>query len=100
MKIYSGRNYINRMSKPSRLENASPVGSAAAKKVSRNFDEITIHSKSMADEATFARELSRKVMKEANAPSDQQKVDEIRAQVQDGSYQVMVDEIAKKMLLG
>lgn len=99
MKIYSGRNYINRMGKPSRLESSAPTGSAA-KKVSRNFDEVTIHSKNTADEMTFARELSRKVMKEANAPSDPQKVEEVRAQVQDGTYQVMVDEIAKKMLLG
>ena len=49
---------------------------------------------------TFARELSKKVMKEASAASDPQKVEEIRTQVQDGSYHIMIDEIAKKMLLG
>lgn len=99
MKIYSGRNYINRLSSPSRQEGTTLVG-GATKKASRNFDEITIHSKEVPDDMTFARELSKKVAKEASAPSDPQKVEEIRAQVQDGSYQIMIDEIAKKMLLG
>lgn len=99
MKIYSGRNFINRTGRPTRLESPAPAGNSS-KKVSRNFDEITIHSKNTPDEMTFARELSKKVMKEASAPSDPQKVEEIRAQVQDGSYHIMIDEIAKKMLLG
>lgn len=99
MKIVSGRNFINRLSGTSRPAAPAPAGSSS-KKVSRNFDEITIHSKDKLDETTFARELSKKVMKEATAPSDPQKVEEIRAQVQDGSYQIMIDEIAKKMLLG
>lgn len=99
MKIYSGRNYINRPSRLSKPEGSAFVG-GAAKKACRNFDEIMIHSKEAPDEATFARELSKKVMKEASAPSDPQKVEELKAQVQDGSYHIMIDEIAKKMLLG
>lgn len=99
MKIYSGRSFINRVSSLSRPESHAPAGNTS-KKVSRNFDEITIHSKNTPDEMTFARELSKKIMKEASAASDPQKVEEIRAQVQDGSYHIMIDEIAKKMLLG
>lgn len=99
MKIYSGRNFMNRLSSPSRLESHAPAGNTS-KKVSKNFDEITIHSQNTPDEMTFARELSKKVMKEASAASDPQKVEEIRTQVQDGSYHIMIDEIAKKMLLG
>ena len=38
-------------------------------------------------------------MKEASAPTESQKVDELKAQVQSGSYQIVIDEIAKKMLL-
>lgn len=99
MKIYSGRNYINRLGGMVRPEKSTHIGSTG-KKTSGNFDEITIHSKAAPDEATFARELSKKVLKEASVPSDPQKVEEIRAQVQDGSYHIMIDEIAKKMLLG
>ena len=55
MKIYSGRNFMNRLSSPSRLESHAPAGNTS-KKVSKNFDEITIHSKNTPDEMTFARE--------------------------------------------
>lgn len=98
MKIYSGRNYINRPGSQAKPGNSARAADAA-KRASRNFDEIMIHSKDVPDETTFAKELSRKVMKEASAPSDPQKVEEIKAQVQDGSYHIMIDEIAKKMLL-
>lgn len=99
MKIYSGRHYISRLNNMAR-PGASVSAGSTSKTASKNFDEITIHSKDAPDEMTFARELSKKVLKEATAPSDPQKVEEIRAQVQDGSYHLMIDEIAKKMLLG
>ena len=73
--------------------------SNTARKTGKNFDEITISSRETFDEMIFARELSRKIMKEASSPTEPQKMDELKAQVQSGSYQIVIDEIAKKMLL-
>lgn len=98
MKIAREGNYINPpihavTTKP------QPTVSSTTKKTGKNFDEITISSRESFDELLFAKELSRKIMTEASSPTESKKVDELKAQVQSGSYQLMIDEIAKKMLL-
>lgn len=97
MKIFNDRNYINRL-KLTKPESRQLV-SGSVKKPVKKFDEITISSKQAPDETTFARELSRKIMKETSAPTDARKLEEIKDQVQSGTYNIMIDEIAKKMLL-
>ena len=98
MKITREGNYINHPIHAAKTKQ-QPTAGTAARKTGKNFDAITISSKEPFDELIFARELSRKIMKEASSPTESQKVDELRAQVQSGSYAIVIDEIAKKMLL-
>ena len=98
MKIAREGNYINHHIHAVKTKQ-QPTASNTARKTGKNFDEITISSREPFDELIFARELSRKIIKEASSPTESQKVDELRAQVQSGSYAIVIDEIAKKMLL-
>ena len=98
MKIAREGNYINHHIHAVKTKQ-QPTVSNTARNTGKNFDEITISSREPFDEMIFVRELSRKIMKEASAPTESQKVDELKAQVQSGSYQIVIDEIAKKMLL-
>lgn len=97
MKIYREESYMNHIN-IAKLNNRSSVN-GTEKKNTKNFDAITISSRKTLDETTFARELSKKILKESSSPSDPQKVEDLKAQVQSGSYQIVIDEIAKKMLL-
>lgn len=74
--------------------------SAAPKKISKNFDEIIIHSKNtVASEYQFVHSLTERITKEIQMPASSYKMDDIQAQVDAGTYQIGIDEIAKKMLL-
>lgn len=97
MKIAREGNYINHIHAVKTKQ--QPTAGNAVRNTGKNFDEITISSREPFDELIFARELSRKIMKEASSPTESQKVDELKAQVQSGSYALVIDEIAKKMLL-
>ena len=99
MKIAREGNYINHHIHAVKTKQ-QPAATNTVRKTGKNFDEITISSREQPfDELIFARELSRKIMKEASSPTESQKVDELKAQVQSGSYTLVIDEIAKKMLL-
>lgn len=97
MKICGSGNYVKHISIP-KLKNHSSVHDTERKNT-KNFDAITISSRKTIDADTFARELSQKILKEVSSPSDPQKVEELKTEVQNGSYQIVIDEIAKKMLL-
>ena len=98
MKIAREGNYINHIHAVK--TKSQPTADTVSRRSTKNFDEITISStREPFDEMIFARELSRKIMTETCSPADSQKVDELKAQVQSGSYQIIIDEIAKKMLL-
>ena len=91
------------------IKNSTPIKREAASfdsairktntKTTKNFDEVTIRAKGFFDEKKFSEDLSRKILNDVMAPTDTQKVDEIKAQYQNGDYHIMIDEIAKKMLL-
>lgn len=98
MKIGRDGSFINQMNSILK-SNLHPSAEASTKTNTRNFDEILISTRQTPDEATFAKDIARKIAKEVRADSDAQKVEECRAQVQSGTYQIMVDEIAKKLLL-
>lgn len=98
MKIIREGSYINHINSITKA-NLSASANLTAKAGRKNFDAITISSREAPDEMTFAKEIAKKISKEVSSSSDPQKVDELKAQVQSGSYQIMIDEIAKKMLL-
>lgn len=97
MKICREGSYINQMNSIAR-SNLHPSAETTTKSNTRNFDEILIRSRETPDDATFAKDIAKKLSKEIRAESDPQKVEEYKAQVQSGDYQIMIDEIAKKLL--
>ena len=97
MRITTNRNFMNRTGTV-KTENLSQTDGSTKKSI-KNFDEITIRSKEIFDEQKFARQLSQKILKEISAPTDDYKIEEIKTQVQLNDYPIMIDEIAKKMLL-
>jgi negative regulator of flagellin synthesis FlgM len=66
----------------------------------KNRDEIIISGKiEKTDETSFSEELKNKISKEVTAPCSEQKIDALKQQIQDGTYKIDIDQIAKKMLL-
>ncbi len=98
MKIMREGSFISRMNSIAK-SNLHPASDSARKTNKKNFDAILIHSREIPDEATFAKEISKKLSKEVRAEQDTQKIEELKGQVQSGSYDIMLDEIAKRMLL-
>lgn len=97
MKIFREGSYINQLNSLTRA-GLHPSTETTAKSNARNFDEILISSRETPDDATFAKDIAKKLSKEIRAESDPQKVEEYKLQVQSGDYQIMIDEIAKKLL--
>lgn len=96
MKIYRDNCYFNHIN--TIKSNSPSTANITQKRNSKNFDTITLSSKQNFDETTFSEELSQRLLKEVSAPTEKQKTEALKAQVQSGSYQIRIDEIAKKML--
>ena len=82
-----------------------PVAKAAAKttnteKANRNYDAIIIQSDSrQIAEKTFSSSLAQAVSGEVqNTQNPEQKIQYIKEQVNNGTYQVQFDKIASRML--
>lgn len=98
MKIFREGSYLNQISSITRA-NAHPSAEASTKTNSKNFDAILIRSRETPDDATFAKDIAKRISREVRSESNPQKLEDCRAQVQSGNYQIMIDEIAKKLLL-
>lgn len=98
MKISRENCYLNHIN--TIKSNNQSTANISQKKNTKNFDTITLSFKQTFDEAAFSKEISQKVLKEVYSAADNQntKTENLKTQVQNGSYQIMVDEIAKKML--
>lgn len=67
---------------------------------SKNCDEIIISGKSeKIEQPSFADELKSKISKEVNTPCSEEKIADLKQQIEAGTYQIDIDQIAKKMLL-
>lgn len=82
-----------------------PVAKATAKatgteKANRNYDAIIIQSDSrQIAEKTFSSSLAQAVSGEVqNTQTPEQKIQDIKEQVHNGTYQVQFDKIASRML--
>lgn len=83
-----------------------PVAKAAAKttnteKANRNYDAIIIQSDSrQIAEKTFSSSLAQAVSGEVrNAETSEEKVQNIKNQIKNGTYAIQFDQIASRMLL-
>lgn len=70
-----------------------------SKKISQSFDQIILSTKSEVSDEKFVNDLTEKITKEVCSPSSSRDLEEIRSQIEDGTYHIGIDEIAKKMIL-
>lgn len=101
MKI-QGNPYFNLQSnvqKQSQATNSQNTISELHQK--RSFDELVISSRpaSVSNES-FAEEVSKQVSNQVQMDTDDEKLKSLKAQIEEGTYQIDIDAIAKKMLLG
>lgn len=97
MKI-SLNNRLNHYLNPS--ENAKTnVSKLSQRKISKNFDELIIHSNNTASEDKFISDLTNKISKEVRTSASSYKMQDIQSQVENGTYQIGLDEVVKKLML-
>lgn len=77
-----------------------PAVTSSRSQNTRNFDGITIHANITASpEKTFQDHLSQKLSMEVRQPVSSQKLEDIKNQIQSGTYEIDVNAIADKILL-
>lgn len=89
---------------PYRMETAGHTRSdarvSAGTKGNGNYDALTIQSSSrQIQEKTFSEALSRRVVSQAGKGASAEKVEAVKRQVEEGSYQIDPYLIASRMLL-
>lgn len=74
---------------------------AEKKRITKNFDEIIIHVNNSANpEDKFINDLTSKLSKDIRTPASNYEIDDLKSQIETGTYQISLDEIAKKIMLG
>lgn len=100
MKIQANQffNLQSNMKKQSQATNSQNTTSELYQK--RSFDELVISSRpAPVTDESFAAEVSKQVSEEAKAASSDEKLESLKAQIEEGTYQIDFDTIARKMLL-
>lgn len=78
--------------------NQTPQNNSASR--AKNCDEIIISGKiEKTGENNFVDEVKNKISREVAAPCSEQKIEDLKQEIQDGTYKIDIDQIAKKMLL-
>lgn len=71
----------------------------SATESSGNYDKLTLHKTQYPSDAkSFAGLLAHEAAKETSVPASQARVDELRSQVEAGTYQPDANLIARRML--
>lgn len=65
----------------------------------KNFDEILINKGRDIPEDKFVNELKNEIMNDIKKPHSEKYLEELKLQVQEGSYQIGIDEIIRKIIL-
>lgn len=79
---------------------AQPQPQSMSTNRNRNCDEIIIRGKiEKPDQNPFIDELKTKISTEVKATCPEEKINALKQQIEDGTYKVEIDQIAKKMLL-
>ncbi len=68
-------------------------------KTVKKFDEITINKNKVIPDDKFAEGLKNQIMKEVNEQPSQKALEELKIQIENDTYQVGIDEIARKIML-
>ena len=100
MKV-TGNHFINLQSNAANKDKSTYISSQSPS-VSRakNYDEIIICGKTETPEQnSFVDALKNKISKEVATPTSEEKIADLKQQIEAGTYQIDIDQIAKKMLL-
>lgn len=99
MKIQANQffNLQSNMKKQSQATNSQNTTSELYQK--RSFDELVISSRpAPVSDESFAADVSKQVSAEAKATSSDEKLESLKAQIEEGTYQIDLGAIARKML--
>ncbi len=70
------------------------------KSINKNFDSVVISGKdNLQTQESFAENLCKKICDEVKAPAPQEKLDRLKKEIENGTYKIDIDEIAKRMML-
>lgn len=73
---------------------------SSKKKIVKSFDELIINSSAAAiSEDKFSKDVSNRILKEINTPASSNKIESLKAEIENGTYQIMPEEIVRKMML-
>ena len=65
----------------------------------KSFDEILINKCKEIPENKFVSELKNQIMNDIRKPHSQKELEELKLQIEEGSYQIGIDEIVRKIIL-
>ncbi|MEA5083841.1 MAG: flagellar biosynthesis anti-sigma factor FlgM [Lachnospiraceae bacterium] len=101
MKIQANQffNLQSNMKKQTQATNSQSSTSELYQK--RSFDELVISSRpAPVTDESFATDVSKEISSEAKATSSDEKLESLKAQIEEGTYQIDLGAIARKMILG
>lgn len=102
MKI-SNNNFFSLQSSVKNQSTSSQKCSNNKKASKKNCDEIIISSRNQIKTPdtsdTFIEHLTNSIKEEVHTPSSTEKLDNLKKQIEEGTYKIDIDEIVKKMIL-
>ena len=97
MKIFPNMQSLlyNVQQRTTNIENSPEINQT---KNAKNFDEILIHQENTMSENQFVKELAAKLKKEVYQPKSTKDLEELKLQVENGTYSLALDEVARRIL--
>ncbi len=97
MKIFPNMqsSLYNVQQRTTNIENSPEINQT---KNAKNFDEILIHQENTMSENQFVKELAAKLKKEVYQPKSTKDLEELKLQVENGTYSLALDEVARRIL--
>lgn len=97
MKIFPNMQplFYNVQQRLTNLENNTEINQV---KNGKNFDEILIRQENTMSESDFATELAKKLKKEVYQTKSTKDLEEIKMELDNGTYPLALDEVARRIL--
>lgn len=87
--------FYNVQQRLTNLENNTEINQV---KNGKNFDEILIRQENTMSESDFATELAKKLKKEVYQTKSTKDLEEIKMELDNGTYPLALDEVARRIL--
>lgn len=99
MKIQLNQFFNLQSNTKKQTQTASSKNSTSELHQKRSFDELVISSRpTPVTDETFVADVSKQVSAEAKATSSDEKLESLKAQIEEGTYQIDLGAVARKML--